>query len=155
MTQPRYATLDAWRGLACLAVICFHSAAAYVVDADFLARLHADGGSVADWGCLVCWRLWIGVPLFFVISGYCIAAAAVNTVERGRSIRDFLIRRFRRIYPPLWIYLIASAVVLMLPVLTIPLEVMTPWIAAGPATERAAPTLTLPVASARTCVFST
>jgi len=113
MTQPRYGTLDAWRGLACLMVIAFHSAAAYVVDAEFLARMHTVGGSPADWGCLVCWRLWIGVPLFFVISGYCIAAAAVNTVERGRTIREFLIRRFRRIYPPLWIYLILSAAVLM------------------------------------------
>ncbi len=113
MTQPRYATLDAWRGLACLGVIAFHSTAAYVADGAFLARVQTEGGTVADWLCWVCGRLWIGVPLFFVISGYCIAAAAVNTVERGRPIRTFLIRRLRRIYPPLWIFLILTATALM------------------------------------------
>ena len=111
---PRYATLDAWRGLACLGVIVFHSTAAYVADAPFIARVQSEGGTFADWCAVACGRMWIGVPLFFVISGYCIAAAAVNTVERGRTIRTFLWRRFRRIYPPLWIYLILSGAVLML-----------------------------------------
>ncbi len=110
---PRYATLDCWRGLACLAVVAFHSTAAYVADAPFLARVPSEGGTHADWLCWLCARMWIGVPLFFVVSGYCIAAAAVNTVERGRTIRSFLLRRLRRIYPPLWIYLVLSAAMLM------------------------------------------
>jgi len=113
MTGSRYGTLDAWRGLACLGVIVFHSTV-YVADGPFVARVQSEGGTVAEWACVVCARLWIGVPLFFVISGYCIAAAAVNGIQRDRGIGAFLVRRFRRIYPPLWIYLILSTIALML-----------------------------------------
>ena len=113
MSGARYGTLDAWRGLACLGVIVFHSTV-YIADGPFASRVQSEGGGVAEWACVVCSRLWIGVPLFFVISGYCIAAAAVNGVERGRGIGTFLVRRFRRIYPPLWIYLIFSTTALML-----------------------------------------
>lgn len=44
----------------------------------------------------------LGVPMFFVISGFCIAAAAAGTVRNGGSARVFLYRRVRRIYPPFW-----------------------------------------------------
>ena len=45
---------------------------------------------------------WVGVPIFFVISGFCIHL----TYERStrKSFSDFFLRRFFRIYPP---YLIA------------------------------------------------
>ncbi len=41
---------------------------------------------------------WMGVPLFFVISGFCIHASALknNELRVGR----FFWRRFWRIYPP-------------------------------------------------------
>lgn len=49
--------------------------------------------------------LSVGVPIFFVISGYCIAAAA-ESVRLGRhGIARYFVRRFRRIYPPLWIFM--------------------------------------------------
>lgn len=51
---------------------------------------------------------WIGVPIFFVISGYCIQMAA-----KDDSSIYFLIRRFFRIYPMYWFSLlvvIATAV---------------------------------------------
>lgn len=38
---------------------------------------------------------WLGVPVFFVISGYCILLTA-NTSKNGF---DFLIRRLFRIFP--------------------------------------------------------
>ena len=44
----------------------------------------------------------LGVPIFFVISGYCIAIAA----SRSAGSLDFLIRRFFRIYPAYWFSLI-------------------------------------------------
>jgi peptidoglycan/LPS O-acetylase OafA/YrhL len=47
-------------------------------------------------------RLWIGVPLFFVISGYCISATADNQRSRQAGMRDYFKRRFRRIFPPYW-----------------------------------------------------
>jgi peptidoglycan/LPS O-acetylase OafA/YrhL len=40
----------------------------------------------------------LGVPVFFVISGYCIALAAQNS----KGVVDFLIRRFFRIFPGYW-----------------------------------------------------
>ena len=41
---------------------------------------------------------YLGVPAFFVISGYCIQIAAVH----ARSPKDFIVRRFFRIFPAYW-----------------------------------------------------
>jgi len=44
---------------------------------------------------------FLGVQVFFVVSGYCIAAAALAT--RGdRPVGTFLRRRLHRIFPPYW-----------------------------------------------------
>jgi peptidoglycan/LPS O-acetylase OafA/YrhL len=43
---------------------------------------------------------WLGVQLFFVISGYCIAAAVDNSLEKDVSFRQFTRRRIRRIGVP-------------------------------------------------------
>ena len=51
-----------------------------------------------------------GVPLFFVISGYCMYAAAENTLRAGRAPSNFLKRRLWRIFPPFWV----SVLVVML-----------------------------------------
>jgi len=48
----------------------------------------------------------LGVPLFFVISGYCIASAAVRSLNAPHPVAHFAVARLRRIYPP---YLLASA----------------------------------------------
>jgi len=48
-------------------------------------------------------QLNVGVYLFFVISGYCIAAASDSARRHGSPVRRYFWRRFRRIYPPLWI----------------------------------------------------
>lgn len=45
---------------------------------------------------------WLGVPIFFVISGYCIAQSA----SRSKNGIDFLVRRFFRIFPPYWFSLL-------------------------------------------------
>lgn len=88
----RYRSLDAWRGLLCLRVVTYHATAA----------LEAPPVSTGTWiGS-------IGVPLFFVISGFCIASAC-QKMPGGLA---FFVKRFRRIYPPYWaalaILLIAS-----------------------------------------------
>jgi len=51
---------------------------------------------------------WVGVPFFFVISGYCIAAAGDSARFKPRAVAKFFLRRFRRIYPPFWILLLLS-----------------------------------------------
>jgi peptidoglycan/LPS O-acetylase OafA/YrhL len=55
------------------------------------------------------WALWkirsnlyVGVPLFFVISGYCIAATAEGTLRKGGSVATYFRRRLHRIFPPYW-----------------------------------------------------
>lgn len=72
----RYETLDHLRGIAAIGIVLHHSAQ-------------------IDFG------LGTGrVLLFFVISGYCIAASAESCRRRGMSGWQFLARRFHRIYPP-------------------------------------------------------
>src|SRR4051794_26624298 len=78
--------IEAFRGLAASWVFLFH--------------MNRPSGShlltaLADIGHL-------GVPMFFVISGYCIGGSARITARRGESATAFLWRRFCRIYPPLW-----------------------------------------------------
>jgi peptidoglycan/LPS O-acetylase OafA/YrhL len=48
-----------------------------------------------------------GVPLFFVISGYCMMAAAANTLAAQRAPMHFLRRRLLRIFPPFWLSVLA------------------------------------------------
>jgi len=95
---PRYRDLDVWRGVACLLVIVFHST--------FYASEVSQGAPLGFATALLraAERGWLGVSIFFVISGYCIAATADKTSRRGLSF-DFFRRRLRRIFPPYWICL--------------------------------------------------
>ena len=93
--EPRYRSLDLWRGVACLMVLVFHSSLYQLAQ---LNRLHGFGlGVVTGVG-----YLWLGVPLFFVISGYCISATCDCTRRKPRSVLSYLWRRYRRIFPPFW-----------------------------------------------------
>ncbi len=84
-----YRLLDAWRGVAALWVVMLHvrlpSTPAWLFD--FSAGGH------------------LGVPMFFVISGYCIANAAMRSLRAPSPVKHFLGARVHRIYPP---YLCAS-----------------------------------------------
>ena len=54
----------------------------------------------------------LGVDLFFMISGFVI----YMTLERSRSVPDFILSRFSRLYPGYWTcYLITLAVILLAP----------------------------------------
>jgi peptidoglycan/LPS O-acetylase OafA/YrhL len=76
----RYELLDGLRGLAALGVVLHHLGV--VEDGHF------------------------AVMVFFVISGYCITAAAASCRRNGVGFRQFMVRRIKRIYPP---YLLAIA----------------------------------------------
>ena len=54
------------------------------------------------------WWGWIGVQIFFVISGFVIALSA-----EGRTANDFLRGRFLRIAPGLWFFAILAFLVLV------------------------------------------
>ncbi len=70
----RYELIDGWRGLAALAVCVHHVTTVRI------------GGPA--------------VMVFFVLSGYCIAASADACQRKGWGFREFMWRRIRRIYPP-------------------------------------------------------
>lgn len=94
--NTRFLSFDIWRGIACLMLLFFH------------ATFYADrswGDSDKSWGALgvrLSDYLWVGVPMFFVVSGYCIAASIDSKRRKPHSIGDYFLRRIRRIYPPLW-----------------------------------------------------
>jgi peptidoglycan/LPS O-acetylase OafA/YrhL len=98
--NTRYASLDLWRGAACVMLMLYHAS----FYGDYCFRL--SDVSTWSWAGLPLHAIrhcWFGVPIFFVISGYCIAASIDSTRRKPHSLRDYFVRRFRRIYPPLWI----------------------------------------------------
>ena len=105
--QTRYLTLDHWRGLACLLVVVYHSALVSREHAGLAWTSGAERGLAA--AIVDATRTFdVGVALFFVISGYCIAAAAETAIWRQVPISRYFVRRFRRIYPPYWIVVLCS-----------------------------------------------
>ena len=59
-------------------------------------------------------RMWIGVPIFFVISGYCISASADSKRRQRGGVGQYFLRRFRRIYPPCAILLFLTCFLVVL-----------------------------------------
>lgn len=107
----RYRSLDVWRGLACLMLVMYH--------ATFFSDVGWRWADTTTWtvGGLAIWvirRLWIGVPIFFVVSGYCIAASSDPARQAVRSLRTYFSRRLRRIYPPLWAACLVATAFLVL-----------------------------------------
>jgi exopolysaccharide production protein ExoZ len=86
MSEPRTInSLQVGRGLAALAVVCHHSQIA----------AHDFGGTsvpLLSYG-------YLGVDFFFVLSGFIIFH---STVGRGKTIAEYSVARFRRIYLPYW-----------------------------------------------------
>jgi peptidoglycan/LPS O-acetylase OafA/YrhL len=105
---PGYALLDAWRGIAALMVVVFHATATLRAQTTF------DPRSAAGVCVLVLDQLWLGVQVFFVISGYCIAATADSVRRKPASVKTFAMRRFMRIYPTFIVWAIAMLVVISL-----------------------------------------
>ncbi len=97
--QGGYLMLDAWRGIAALSV-CFYHGASVVTN----KRL--DGHST--WFYDLCHYGSLGVQVFFVISGYCIAASAMSVVRNGKPLSGFIRARIRRIYPACWASLLLT-----------------------------------------------
>jgi peptidoglycan/LPS O-acetylase OafA/YrhL len=124
--SPRYYSLDLWRGFACLLVV-LHHATHYPLDALHTVR------SLPDGFVWLTKSLWVGVPLFFVISGYCISAAADAARRRQNTVASYFRRRIRRIYPPFWVACLGTAVLVVLG------EVVSPGIFTDPISPIAHP----------------
>lgn len=102
--NSRIAVLDGLRGLAILAVIVCHVNWAFggpIVAGDF------DGPVAALLGCT-----WIGVDLFFVLSGFLITGILFDAKDSIGYFRNFYVRRALRIMPLYYAFLIFAIVVL-------------------------------------------
>lgn len=132
--QGRLRSIDALRGCAALAVVADHAfkhgGYAAIAAPWFLALR-----SVANHGVL-------GVPLFFVISGFCIHLPWARRAAAGEparvNVREFWLRRLHRLYPPYFVMLclsiaaVVTASALGLPIATVDRypEPRATWIAA-------------------------
>lgn len=88
-----YKTLDAWRGIASIWVVLVHASL-------IIGVLFPDLVSTPLF--VACYRGGLGVQMFFVISGYCIASAAGSAARREHGFWQFMRARFRRVYPAYW-----------------------------------------------------
>jgi peptidoglycan/LPS O-acetylase OafA/YrhL len=107
----RFARIDQLRGFAALAVVvCHFAVSAYNVAPNA-------GDPPLPWLRLVLGFGYLGVPLFFVISGFCIHLPQARTLAARGAIEPawgkFFRRRFWRLYPP-YVASIAVAIVLLL-----------------------------------------
>jgi peptidoglycan/LPS O-acetylase OafA/YrhL len=89
-TERHIPELDGVRGLAILLVLIHHAALVGVPFPSGLAGNLARG---------IVESLWIGVDLFFVLSGYLITGILYDTQASGHNLRSFYARRFLRIFP--------------------------------------------------------
>ena len=95
MTPRSLNTLQAGRAVACLAVLLFHT--------DFILTLPKYLGRdifpIFNAGSA-------GVQFFFVLSGFVILFVHQKDVDKSSKLAEFLWKRFRRVYPTLWIVLL-------------------------------------------------
>lgn len=85
--RTHVAALDGIRGLAIAAVVAFH----------YLTMTHHHPIGHAMW--TIARAGWLGVDLFFVLSGYLITGILFESRGSSRYFRDFYLRRTLRIFP--------------------------------------------------------
>jgi len=100
---PRYELLDCLRLLAAAMVVLFHYLVNGINDGK-VATMSPNGWATA-------WAKYgfLGVSLFFLISGFVITLSA-----RGRTARQFAVGRFLRLYPAFWIAVAFTATITVL-----------------------------------------
>lgn len=98
----RFENIDVLRGVAALLVIWLHAAEVFIV----LPGIAAHGYGLYDAADLLnVGRM--GVIAFFAISGYVIVPTVVG--PQGAGTRDFVIKRFFRLFPPFWLSMAVAA----------------------------------------------
>jgi peptidoglycan/LPS O-acetylase OafA/YrhL len=92
--MKRELSLDVLRGVAVLLVIFHHIPAIGPI-----LKMAQNGG-------------WVGVDLFFVLSGFLVSGLLFKQHQKEGKIRpvNFLVRRAFKIYPAFWVFLAVSAV---------------------------------------------
>lgn len=118
--RGRLPALDGLRGVAILLVL-WHNVSAGEYTGGIIARLI---NLVADTG-------WVGVQLFFVLSGFLITGILLDEKDAPQQLRNFYVRRVLRIFP---LYYVALAIVFIL----LPIMHATPgWLTLPPGLSQA------------------
>jgi peptidoglycan/LPS O-acetylase OafA/YrhL len=105
MGSSRFGMIDVLRGAICVLVVLDHSGVA-------LGTQGAEVGSLDAWLRLLVVRtlnLRIAPSLFFVLSGFCVAAGVESARSKGGSPVGFLLKRLWRTFPPYWAALLVFA----------------------------------------------
>lgn len=92
ISNSRLRTIDSLRGIAALAVVFYH------IDIVTLAN----STSIAQWMHYIFQFGYLGVPTFFVISGFVIAASTSNDTVTFKYFGKFLVKRQTRLDPNYW-----------------------------------------------------
>ncbi|HWF44152.1 MAG TPA: acyltransferase [Candidatus Kapabacteria bacterium] len=106
--DKHYPALDGLRGIAALMVVAHHSAFSYGMTG-FFDKAYLRATSL----------LWVGVDLFFVLSGFLITNILLETKHSPNYFRTFYARRFLRIFPLYYAFL--AVLYFLVPLLGSPL----------------------------------
>ena len=99
MSQRHLVALDGLRALAVIAVIVFH------------ARNNVAPSALGHAYAWIAIAGWVGVDLFFVLSGFLITGILLDSKPRPRYFRNFYIRRTLRIFPLYYAVLVLALLV--------------------------------------------
>ena len=106
MDRDRIVELDGLRGVAILMVISFHYLNNQLLDSTY---------KIGKMLCKITSFGWVGVDLFFVLSGFLIGSLLLRTKNTSNYFSTFYIRRLVRIIPNYYLLLIIFLIINCIP----------------------------------------
>ncbi|MES1973141.1 MAG: acyltransferase [Pseudomonadota bacterium] len=106
--KPQILAIDCVRFASASLVVAFHYLAIFPLAASSATRFYDPGLSLPGGAAGLGWFGWVGVEIFFIVSGYVIAMSAATAGQAS-----FLRRRALRLAPAAWVCASATALVLL------------------------------------------